>query len=77
MTTVQTANSTDSTNRIERDLLGDLEAPADAYYGIHSQRAVHNFPISGTPTARHVELVRSMAAVIKRQHLASGPPSPP
>lgn len=40
MTTVQTANSTDSTNRIERDLLGDLEVPADAYYGIHSQRSL-------------------------------------
>ena len=33
--------------RIERDPLGDLEVPADAYYGVQTARAVENFPISG------------------------------
>ena len=33
--------------RIERDPLGEREVPADAYYGIQTQRAVENFPISG------------------------------
>ncbi len=33
--------------RIERDPLGELPVPADAYYGIQTQRAVENFPISG------------------------------
>jgi len=33
--------------RIERDPLGELEVPADAYYGIQTARAVQNFPISG------------------------------
>ncbi len=33
--------------RIERDPLGELPVPADAYYGIQTQRAVLNFPISG------------------------------
>jgi aspartate ammonia-lyase len=33
--------------RIERDPLGELPVPADAYYGIQTQRAVQNFPISG------------------------------
>ena len=32
--------------RIEKDTLGELEVPADAYYGIQTQRAVQNFPIS-------------------------------
>ncbi|MCX8110497.1 MAG: aspartate ammonia-lyase [Syntrophorhabdaceae bacterium] len=32
--------------RIERDLLGEMEVPADAYYGIHTVRALKNFPIS-------------------------------
>lgn len=32
--------------RIERDLLGEMEIPADAYYGIHTLRAVKNFPVS-------------------------------
>jgi aspartate ammonia-lyase len=33
--------------RIERDPLGDLNVPADAYYGVQTARAVENFPISG------------------------------
>ncbi len=33
--------------RIERDPLGELAVPADAYYGIQTRRAVLNFPISG------------------------------
>ena len=42
--------------RIERDPLGDVRVPADAYYGVQTQRAVENFPISGLtapPRARH------------------------
>ena len=34
-------------DRIERDPLGEYAVPADAYYGIQTQRAVENFPISG------------------------------
>ena len=33
--------------RLERDPLGELHVPADAYYGVQTQRAVENFPISG------------------------------
>ncbi len=33
--------------RTERDPLGELDVPADAYYGIQTARAVENFPISG------------------------------
>jgi len=35
--------------RIEKDSLGSLEVPVDAYYGVQTQRAVTNFPISGWP----------------------------
>jgi len=34
-------------SRIEQDSLGRLELPDDAYYGIQTQRAVANFPVSG------------------------------
>ncbi len=39
--------------RIEHDLLGELAIPADALYGIHTARAMDNFPLTGrrTPTA--------------------------
>ncbi len=33
--------------RKERDSMGEMEVPADAYYGASTQRAVVNFPISG------------------------------
>jgi aspartate ammonia-lyase len=33
--------------RIEQDPIGELRVPADAYYGVQTQRAVENFPISG------------------------------
>ena len=33
--------------RLERDPLGALEVPEDAYYGVQTERAIRNFPISG------------------------------
>jgi fumarate hydratase class II len=35
------------TTRIERDSLGEVAVPGDAYYGAQTQRAVENFPVSG------------------------------
>lgn len=32
--------------RIEEDLLGERHVPAEAYYGIHTLRAIENFNIS-------------------------------
>lgn len=46
--------------RIEEDLLGTLEVPADAYYGIHSLRAKNNFSISKVTISDVPELVRGM-----------------
>lgn len=33
--------------RIEKDSLGEVEVPASAYWGAQTQRAIHNFPITG------------------------------
>jgi len=49
--------------RIERDSLGELQVPQDALYGVQTQRAVENFPISGLRPWR--AFIWSMA-VIKR-----------
>src|ERR1017187_1673263 len=38
-----------SKTRIEKDSMGPLDVPAEAYYGVQTQRAVTNFPISGWP----------------------------
>jgi aspartate ammonia-lyase len=40
--------------RTESDLLGELAVPASALHGIHTQRAVDNFPLSGRPVNRHL-----------------------
>jgi aspartate ammonia-lyase len=38
--------------RSEHDSLGELAVPADAFWGIHTQRALANFPLSGRPVHR-------------------------
>ncbi|TDT97307.1 aspartate ammonia-lyase [Streptomyces sp. 846.5] len=49
--------------RVEHDMLGDKEVPADAYYGVHTVRAVENFAITGSTIAQFPELIASLAAV--------------
>ena len=49
--------------RTEHDLLGDRDVPADVYYGVHTARALENFPISGVPISRHRDLVVALASV--------------
>jgi len=56
-------NDLNMTMRTERDLLGPMEVPADAYYGIHSLRAHQNFDISGI--SLHRELIIALADVKK------------
>jgi aspartate ammonia-lyase len=49
--------------RSEHDLLGDRDIPADAYWGVHTLRAVENFPITGQRLSANGHLVRGLAAV--------------
>lgn len=49
--------------RIESDLLGDLQVPADAYYGVQTQRAIDNFYISGSKMSDFPEFVKAIAYV--------------
>ena len=52
-----------STHRIEHDLLGEREIPAGAYWGIHTLRALENFPITGKTIGSYPDLVRALALV--------------
>jgi aspartate ammonia-lyase len=54
---------TEPQTRREHDLLGDRDVPAAAYYGVHTLRALENFPITGTPISVYPELVRALACV--------------
>jgi fumarate hydratase class II len=56
--------------RTERDSMGEMQVPADAYYGASTQRAVLNFPISGQRFPRRfiqaVGLIKVAAAEVNR-----------
>lgn len=49
--------------RLEKDLLGEREIPLDAYWGVHTLRAVENFPISGVPIGHYRSLVRGLGFI--------------
>ena len=49
--------------RIESDLLGEMKVPADAYYGVQTQRAIENYKISNTKMRDYPEYVIAMAYV--------------
>ncbi len=57
--------------RLETDSLGSIELPADALYGIHTSRALANFPITGVPLGHFPDLVVAMAMVKKAAALAN------
>jgi aspartate ammonia-lyase len=58
--------------RTERDYLGEVAVPAEAYYGVQSVRAANNFPISGLKVApwliRAVGCVKKACALTNARH---------
>ncbi|MFZ7316801.1 aspartate ammonia-lyase [Avibacterium avium] len=58
--------------RTEVDLLGEREVPNDAYWGIHTLRAMENFNISDDTISDVPEFVRGMVMVKKATALANG-----
>src|SRR5712671_3142213 len=57
--------------RVEHDLLGDRAVPADAYYGVHTLRALENFAISGTPISIYPDLIEALACVKQAAAIAN------
>src|SRR4051812_24201017 len=57
--------------RVEHDLLGDRAVPEDAYYGIHTLRALENFPITGTGISIYPDLVTALACVKQAAAIAN------
>lgn len=51
------------TTRTEHDLLGEMQLPADCWYGIQTQRALDNFAITGVPISHFPQLVNALAMV--------------
>ena len=49
--------------RVEKDLLGEKEIPAKAYYGVQTARALENFQISGVQINHYPGFVEAWAIV--------------
>lgn len=57
--------------RLEHDFLGELEIPADTYYGIQTCRALDNFNVSGLKISNFPEFIRAMGMIKKAAALAN------
>lgn len=58
--------------RMEWDSLGAYPVPEQAYWGVHTARAVDNFPITGQTVSCMPDLVRALAFVKKASAKANG-----
>ncbi|GII99681.1 fumarase class II [Sediminihabitans luteus] len=59
--------------RIEHDTMGEVRVPVDALYRAQTQRAVENFPISGTPLERsHIEALARVKKAAARTNAELG-----
>src|SRR4051812_39773806 len=60
-----------SDTRIEKDSLGEIEVPAQAYYGAQTERARRNFPISGLTLPKRfiaaVAMIKGEAAMVNEE----------
>ena len=58
-------------SRIEKDFLGSKEIPQEAYYGVHTARAMDNFTISGVQISHFPRFIVALAMVKKASAMAN------
>jgi fumarate hydratase class II len=51
--------------RIEKDTMGEVRVPADAYYGAQTQRSIENFKIAQDTDKMPIEIIRAFAHLKK------------
>jgi len=57
--------------RIEKDTLGEIQVPADRYWGAQTQRSIENFPIGDERQRMPTEIVRAFALLKKAAALTN------
>ncbi|MBQ2499628.1 MAG: aspartate ammonia-lyase, partial [Bacteroidales bacterium] len=57
--------------RVESDLLGPKQVPADALYGVQTVRAIENFHISGNLMSSYPNFIKGMALTKKAAAIAN------
>jgi fumarate hydratase class II len=60
--------------RIEKDTMGEVKVPIDAYYGAQTQRSVENFPIAQDINKMPKEIIRAFAYLKKAAALTNSRP---
>ena len=55
-------SETSNKTRLEHDCIGQMEVPANVYWGIHPAR-YRQLPVSGITDSQHPELIRAYATV--------------
>ena len=68
-TTLLTIMGVSGQTRTEKDLLGEKQIPANAYYGVQTARALENFKVSGVATNFYPDYVRAYAMVGRTKKL--------
>ncbi|HEY7853904.1 MAG TPA: aspartate ammonia-lyase [Aquiluna sp.] len=58
--------------RLEHDLIGDMEVPKEALWGVHTARAVENFPITGVAIGHYRNLIKALGLVKAAAARANG-----
>lgn len=64
--------SSENRYRVEHDLLGERQVPAEALFGVQTLRAIENFPITGTPISSFPYLVEALACIKQAAARANG-----
>src|SRR3984885_1435195 len=57
--------------RIEKDTMGEVKVPIDAYYGAQTQRSIDNFPIAQDINKMPKEIIRAFAYLKKAAALTN------
>ncbi|BEV71677.1 MULTISPECIES: aspartate ammonia-lyase [unclassified Paludibacterium] len=57
--------------RVEHDLIGEREVPAEAYWGVHTLRALENFNITGKPISAYSDLIIALASIKQAAAMAN------
>lgn len=57
--------------RIEKDTMGEVKVPADAYYGAQTQRSIENFEIAVDTNKMPMEIIRAFAYLKKAAALTN------
>jgi aspartate ammonia-lyase len=65
------ASSGSAATRTETDSLGSMEIPVEAYWGIHTARALENFPITKRAIYNYPDLINALAIVKHAAALAN------